>query len=75
MSATASSQKPQYGRRSPRPSRIRTKFAQCPAITRGSPGRSVADDAAFWDHLEAREQGRFALEADYLFDTSYPWAA
>ena len=33
-----------------------------------------AEEAAFWAHLEDREEGRVALEADHLFDTSYPWA-
>lgn len=28
-----------------------------------------------WRRLEEREYGRLALEADHLFDTSYPWAA
>jgi hypothetical protein len=31
-------------------------------------------EAAFWRRLEEREYGRFAMEADYLFDPSYPWA-
>lgn len=35
--------------------------------------RSDADEAAFWAHLEEREEGRVALEADHLFDTSYGW--
>jgi len=33
------------------------------------------DEAGFWAQLEEREFGRLALEADYLFDTSYLWAA
>ena len=37
----------------------------------GQPG----DEASFWVQLEEREEGRLALEADHLFDTSYPWAA
>lgn len=32
-------------------------------------------EAEVWTRLEEREYGRLALEADYLFDTSYPWAA
>lgn len=36
--------------------------------------RSDAKEADFWAHLEDREEGWVALEADHLFDTSYPWA-
>lgn len=32
-------------------------------------------EASLWAHLEEREEGRLALEADHLFDTSYSWAA
>jgi hypothetical protein len=38
------------------------------------PARSDADEAALWAHLENHEEGRVALEADHLFDTSYAWA-
>lgn len=34
-----------------------------------------SDEAGFWAQLEEREEGRLALEADHLFDTSYLWAA
>lgn len=33
------------------------------------------EEAAFWSRYEEREEGRFAQEADYLFDTSSMWAA
>jgi hypothetical protein len=35
----------------------------------------AAAERAFWAHLEDREEGRLAQEADHLFDTSYAWAA
>lgn len=34
-----------------------------------------AEEAAFWSRLEDREEGRLAIEADHLFDSSYSWAA
>lgn len=37
------------------------------------PARSDAEEATFWARLEEREEGRVALEADHLFDTSYAW--
>lgn len=55
------------------PTRRITVF-RCSAITRRSSGYKSIDDPAFWDHLEAREEGRLAQEADHLFDTSAPWA-
>jgi len=39
------------------------------------PARSEAEETAFWAQLEEREEGRFALEADHLFDSGYDWAA
>jgi hypothetical protein len=33
-----------------------------------------ADDDTFWIALEEREEGRAALEADHLFDTSFDCA-
>ncbi|GAB4448915.1 MAG: hypothetical protein OHK0015_53840 [Chloroflexi bacterium OHK40] len=33
------------------------------------------NETGFWAQLEEREEGRLALEADHLFDTSYPWTA
>jgi hypothetical protein len=35
---------------------------------------SDVEEVAFWARLEEREEGRIALEADHLFDTSYAWA-
>jgi hypothetical protein len=35
---------------------------------------SASNDVAFWAALEEREDGRFAQEADHLFDTSHSWA-
>jgi hypothetical protein len=32
------------------------------------------EEAALWTRLEEREEGRLAIEADHLFDTSYTWA-
>lgn len=39
------------------------------------PARTEIEDATFWARLEDSEEGRVALEADHLFDTSYAWAA
>jgi hypothetical protein len=35
---------------------------------------SATVESAFWAQLEDREEGRLAIEADHLFDTSYAWA-
>ena len=53
-----------------RPRAVRHTGAPYHTATRG-----VKEDADFWARLEERELGRLALEADHLFDTSYPWAA
>jgi hypothetical protein len=37
--------------------------------------RNSRVEAVFWARFEEREEGRVAQEADYLFDTSYDWAA
>jgi hypothetical protein len=34
-----------------------------------------AEDRAFWERGEEREEGRLTQEADHLFDTSYTWTA
>lgn len=73
MAASIDSDTPQPETRSGRVRRSRTaqeSRAERP-VTRGRP----EDEASFWAQLEEREFGRMALEADHLFDTSYPWAA
>lgn len=40
----------------------------------GRPSDHEAEEDAFWTRLEDREEGRLAIEADHLFDTSYAWA-
>lgn len=47
---------------------------QCRHHGHRTPARDAAE-AAFWAYLEDLEEGRIALEADHLFDTSYAWAA
>jgi hypothetical protein len=73
MAASTGSDAPQPETRSRRVRRSRTSQesqADRP-VNKGRPG----DEAGFWAQLEEREFGRLALEADHLFDTSYPWAA
>lgn len=43
-------------------------------VSTAIPDHGDQAERAFWARLEEREDGRFALEADHLFDTSYPWA-
>lgn len=35
---------------------------------------STTAEDSIWARLEDREEGRLAIEADHLFDTSYAWA-
>lgn len=46
--------------------RLRSMFRFIPAPRDG--------ERVFWQQLEDREFGQLAMEADHLFDTSYPWA-
>lgn len=43
-------------------------------MTTGQPSDREAEEVTFWTRLEDREEGRLAVEADHLFDTSYAWA-
>ena len=73
MAASTGSDAPQPEYRSPRARRIQTSQESQAArpVVQGLPH----DDWGFWAQLEEREEGRLALEADHLFDTSYLWAA
>lgn len=73
MTASTGSDSPQSETRSRRVRRSRSSQenqADRP-VSKGRPG----DEAGFWAQLEECEFGRLALEADHLFDTSYPWSA
>ena len=74
--AAGPSSDPQPPEDGPHPAyRNRPPAAQSTRTPRRTTTRSANEDAGFWACLEERELGRLALEADHLFDTSYPWAA
>jgi len=75
MSTAHGRNAPQPQRRAHRFCRNRTLIGRCSTSTRRSRKHNATDDLAFWAQLEAREEGRLALEADHLFDTSYCWTA
>lgn len=54
--------------------RLRPRAARHGCAPRHSATPSTLDEAGFWEHLEEREFGRAALEADHLFDTSHKGA-
>jgi hypothetical protein len=73
MAASTGSDTPQPETRSGRVRRSRT--SQESQADRPVNKRRPHNEVGFWAQLEEREFGRLALEADHLFDTSYPWAA
>lgn len=73
MAASTGSDTPQPETRS-RQARRSLSSQESQAERSVTRGRSH-NEASFWAQLEEREEGRLALEADHLFDTSYPWAA
>lgn len=74
MSASPSSELHPPVPEAPAAPQLRTVIRRRLRTVAALPAPSDVEEAAFWAHLEDREEGRVALEVDHLFDTSYAWS-